>query len=303
MPISRRNFIRQSSMTLAGSAFYLNNFPKFADGAILGLQLYTVRAEMTKDPAATLKAIADMGYRYVEHASYVNRKMYGMSVPEFRKMLDGLGLKMHSGHTVMALNHWDAAKKDFTDAWKYTVEDAATAGQKYVISPSMDGRVRKNADEFKAFMDVFNKSGELCKKSGMKFGYHNHDFEFNEKLEGEILYELILKLTDPKLVTQQLDIGNMKNGGGDAMEILKKHPGRFELLHVKDEIPATGGNAGGEKYESTVLGEGIIGTKAVSDAARKQGSKYFIIEQESYLNSTPMADTKKDFVIMKKWGY
>ena len=92
----------------------------------------------------------------------------------------------------------------------------------------------------------------------------------------------------------------MKNGGGDAMDILKKYPGRFELLHVKDEIASSGNR---EKYESAVLGTGIIGTKAVSDLARKQGSKYFIIEQESYLNSTPLADCKKDFKIKKKWGY
>ncbi|MEO6916739.1 MAG: TIM barrel protein [Chitinophagaceae bacterium] len=300
MSITRRKFITQGSMSLAASAFYLNNVPVFKEKVFLGLQLYTVRDEMKRDPAATLKAVADMGYRYVEHANYVNRKMYGMPVPEFKKLLDGLGLKMYSGHTVMALNHWDATKKDFTDAWKYTVEDAATAGQKFVISPSLDGRLRKNAGEFKAFMDVFNKSGELCNKSGMKFGYHNHDFEFSQMLEGETLYDLILKLTDPKLVAQQLDIGNMKNGGGDAMTILKKYPGRFELLHVKDEIPAS---AGTEKYESTVLGQGIIGTRAVTDTARKQGSKYFIVEQESYLNSTPMADSKKDFDIMKKWGY
>jgi sugar phosphate isomerase/epimerase len=301
MPVNRRTFLKQSGLALAAVSLSANTVFAAKNEAFLGIQLYSVRDDMKKDAPGTLKALAAMGYRYVEHASYVDRKLYGKTVPEFKKMLDGLGLKMPSGHTVMSARHWDAAKKDFTDDWKYTVEDAATLGQKFVISPSLDENIRRNADNLRMFMDVFNRSGELCKKSGMKFGYHNHDFEFSEKLEGITLFDQILKHTDASLVAQQLDIGNMKNGGADAMEILKKYPGRFELLHVKDEIPAPAGSA--EKYDSAVLGTGIIGTRAVSDLARKQGSKYFIIEQESYLNSTPLADAKKDIVIMKKWGY
>lgn len=299
---SRRNFLKTGGLALTGASLGLRIVGPLKDDAMLGIQLYSVRDDMRKDPSGTLKQIAAMGYRYVEHANYIDRKMYGYAVPEFKKLLDSLGLKMHSGHTVMSMKHWDASKNDFTDAWKYTVEDAATAGQKYVISPSIDGSMRKNADDFLRLMDIFNKSGALCKKSGMKFGYHNHDFEFSEKVNGDMMYDVILKRTDPSLVVQQLDIGNMKNGGGDAMATLKKYPGRFELLHVKDEIQASGNN-NGERYESAVLGTGIIGTKAVIDVARKQGSKYFIVEQESYLNSTPLADAKKDHDIMKKWGF
>ena len=110
---------------------------------MVGLQLYSVRAEMSKDPLGSLTELAKMGYVYVEHANYINRKFYGYSAPEFRKILDGLGLKMISGHTVMGKQHWDAAKKDFSDSWKYTVDDAALLGQKWVISPSMDESMRK----------------------------------------------------------------------------------------------------------------------------------------------------------------
>ena len=173
---------------------------------------------------------------------------------------------MPSGHTVMSPKHWDEIKKDFTDSWKYTVEDAATMGQQFVISPSMEAGFRKNYDALLKFMEVFNKSGELCKKSGMKFGYHNHDFEFSEKLNGETLYDLILKNTDGHLVMQQLDIGNLYNGGAKAIDWVKKYRGRFESLHVKDEIAATDGN---EKYESTILGVGIVNVKEVIDMVRK----------------------------------
>ena len=84
----------------------------------------------------------------------------------------------------MSDKHWDKTTNDFTDAWKQTVEDAATVGQKYVISPWLDESLRKNYDDLLAFLDVFNKSGELCKKSGLKFGYHNHNFEFQYSLNG-----------------------------------------------------------------------------------------------------------------------
>ena len=122
-----------------------------------------------------------MGYRHVEHANYIDRKFYGYSAKEFKKILDDLGLNMPSGHTVLNAKAWDESKNDLTDAWKYTVEDAAVAGQQYVISPWLDESYRKDIDTIETLYGrVFNKSGELCKKSGMKFGYHNHDFEFND---------------------------------------------------------------------------------------------------------------------------
>jgi hypothetical protein len=91
-------------------------------------------------------------------------------------------------------------------------------------------------------MDIFNKNGALCQKSDMKFGYHNHDFEFSQKLGDTTVFDLILSNTDPKLVMQQLDMGNMYNGGAKALDIVNKYPGRFESWHVKDEIAASGGN-------------------------------------------------------------
>jgi sugar phosphate isomerase/epimerase len=242
-----------------------------------------------------------MGYVYVEHANYVNGKFYGYAPTEFRKVLDSLGLKMISGHTVMNKQDWDPVKNDFSDSWKKTVEDAAILGQKWVISPWMDESMRKTYDDFKGYMDVFNKCGELCKKSGMKFGYHNHDFEFSEKLNGEKIFDIIMQSIHPDLVSMQLDIGNLYNGGAVALDVMKQYPGRFDILHVKDEIPATGGS---EKYESTILGEGIVHTHDVIDLAREKGGTYcYIIEQESYGDKTPMFCAKADLDVMKKWGY
>ena len=135
----------------------------------------------------------------------------------------------------------------------------------------------------------------------MKYGYHNHDFEFSQKLGDKTVYDLIMENTDPNLVIQQLDIGNLYNGGAKALDIVTKFPGRFQSMHVKDEISAKEGK---EKFESTVLGSGIVNVKEVIDLGKKSGGTiHFIIEQESYQGKTPLACVKEDLEIMKKWGY
>ncbi|HVY75443.1 MAG TPA: sugar phosphate isomerase/epimerase [Puia sp.] len=299
---SRRNFLKSGSLSLAALTIKSNRlFSGVAAPAYLGIQLYTVRDDMGKDPSGTLKELSKMGYRYVEHANYHDRKFYGYTPADFKKLLADYNMEMPSGHVVMTPKDYDFSRKAFADNWKYTVEDAAAVGQKYLVSPWLDESLRKNMSDFKAYMDVFNQSGALCKQHGMKFGYHNHDFEFSTRLDGKILYDLILENTDPELVAQQLDMGNLYNGGVKAIDIAKKYPGRFELMHVKDEIESSGGH---EKYESTILGQGIVGTKAICDLGRKSGgTRYFIIEQESYQGKTPLDCSRLDYDIMKDWGY
>lgn len=304
MKTSRKTFLKNSALAIAGAAVF--NRRIFADAPekeLLGLQLYSVRDEMSKDPMGTLKKIAEIGYKNVEHANYVERRFYGQSAKEFKKTLDDLGLYMPSGHTVLGKQHWDERTNDFTDSWRHTIEDAAVMGQQFVISPWLDESLRKNMDDFKRYMDVFNKSGELCRKSGMKFGYHNHNFEFNTQLDGRRLYDLILENTDPDLVIQQMDIGNMYGAGGRPLDLIKQYPGRFASMHVKDEIKTgNAGEMGG--YESTVLGAGVMQVKKVIAAARKSGGTIdFIVEQESYQDKTPLASAKEDYDMMKKWGY
>ena len=299
---TRRTFLRNTALTIAGTALLKNPLTAATrKGELTGLQLYSVRDDMHKQPFETLQQLSKMGYRYVEHANYVDRKFYGWKASEFRKVLDSLGLQMPSGHTVMKFEHWDTAKKDFTDEWKYTVEDAAVCGQKYVISPWMEEEKRKNYDDLKKFLELFNKSGELCKRSGLRFGYHNHHFEFMESVNGRNLYDIILTETDPQLVIQQLDIGNMLNGGAKALTIMKKYPGRFLSMHVKDEILSN--QPGEEEYISTVLGVGIVPVKEIIDLGRKWGTKDFIIEQESYQGKQPLDTVREDLAVMKGWGY
>ncbi len=301
MKTTRRSFIQNSAVLLAGTALMSKAaFAALKSPEIIGLQLYSVRDDMKKDPLATLKLVALLGYKFVEHANYIDRKFYGYTAKEFKKVLDDLGLKMPSGHTVMGKNHWDPIKKDFTDAWKYTIDDAAYMGQKYVISPWMDESMRKTYDDLVAYLDVFNRCGELCQKSGMKFGYHNHWAEFTEQLNGVKLFDIMMQKLDINKVIMQLDIGNMYIGGAKALDVIGQYPGKFELIHVKDEIAVDTA----EKFESTVLGKGIIPVKEVIDICRKSGgTKVYIIEQESYQGKQPLACVKEDLDIMKNWGY
>jgi len=302
MNISRRTFLKSSALTVATAGSFAK--PLFAAkkaSQLLSVQLYSVRDEMQKDPLGTLKAIAAMGYKNVEHANYVDRKFYGYTAKEFKKVLKDLGLKMPSGHTVMGKNHWDFAKKEFTDAWKYTIEDAAVMGQEFVVSPWLDESLRNTYDDFVGFMEVFNKSGELCQKSGMKFGYHNHDFEFSQKLNGELVFDLIMQKTDADKVVLQLDMGNMYIAGAKAADIVNKYPGRFGTIHVKDMIKSESGQ---EAFESCILGKGLVGTKEVTDLSKaKGGTTLFVIEQESYQGKSPLDCVKEDLAIAKKWGY
>jgi len=303
MNTSRRTFIKSGAALIAAAAVMPGEVlaAKKRKKGIIGVQLYSVRNEMSKDPLGSLKKVAAMGYEYVEHANYVDRKFYGYTPQEFRKVLDDLGLKMISGHTVMGRNHWDEARNDFSDSWKYTVDDAAVLGQRYVVSPSMDNSMRSKYDDFMHYMEIFNKCGDLCQKQGMKFGYHNHDFEFSEKLNNEKLFDIMMRTMDPDKVVVQLDMGNLYNGGAVALDVVRQYPGRFENLHVKDEIAASEGT---DKYESTIIGKGIVNAREVIDLATKiGGTEVYIIEQESYQGKTPMECIEEDLKVMKSWGY
>jgi sugar phosphate isomerase/epimerase len=257
---------------------------------------------MFKDPLGTLKALSKMGYQYIEHANYSKRKLYGYSPIEFKKIISDLGMQMPSGHTALNANHWDASKKAFTDAWKYTIDDAVTLGQDYVISPWIDENVRTSYDALMHQLELFNLSGELCLESGMRFGYHNHNFEFIEKVNGQLIYDIILKETDPELVIHQLDFGNMFGIGARGMDWIKKYPGRFVSVHVKDEIKVPIGEMN-DQHDSTILGNGLVDPKAVCLLAKSiGGTKHFIIEQESYQGIAPLECARINLERIKTWG-
>lgn len=295
--LSRRNFLATTA-SLAGISALAEAAPKKVR---VPLQLYSVRDDMKKDPLATLTAVAKMGYKDVEPASYVDRKvfetrkMHGYTAKELRKVMDDLGLKVPTSHVVLQKEHWDAAKNDVADQWKWVIEDALTLGQDYIINPWFAWD-KKNLDESRRGFEVFNKVGMVCQKAGLRYGFHNHHQEFEEQYNGEYLYDIMLKELDLKYVCQQLDICNMVEAKVDPMRWLKMFPKHFEQLHVKDRDMAKG--------ESTTLGDGGLDIKGILAFAKKNcPMKYWVIEQESYGNKTPLSCVDTDLQRFKGYGF
>ncbi len=305
MRTTRRDFLKTSTFALGGAALLpglacsTGTKPATAPSVVTALQLYSVRDEMRADPLGTLTKLAKIGYKYVEHANYVNQRFYGWTAEEFKKVLDDLGLKMPSGHTVLGSQHWNEDQNDFTDDWKKLVDDAAFVGQEYVVSPWLDASLRQTYDDLVRFMGIFNKCGELCKTRGMRFGYHNHDFEFSEKLNNQTLWDIMMANTDADKVVMQLDTGNMYVAGALAKDLLEKYPGRYDNIHIKDMVKTEDG----QSYESTIVGSGLLPMREIADLARDSGTKLFVIEQESYQGKTPMECMEANFKVMKEWGY
>lgn len=304
--IPRREFLKHTALSsLAMSLPYtVDSFESKKKPHILSLQLYSVREAMGKDPVGTIQALSKIGYKDCEHAGYNadKRLFYGHTPSDWKKVLADNGMTMQSGHTTFGKNHWNGSM--LSDIWKTTVEDAVTAGQKYIISPWLDISLRKNFDDLKKFLEGFNAAGAYCQSQGIRYGYHNHDFEFSIRLTSKTIMDIIMQNTDPALVAQQIDIGNMYGGGGRALELLKQYPGRFELMHVKDVIKTKSTENGLDHYESCILGQGLVDTKKVLKQARKKGGTfYLIIEQESYQGMDPLDSMKKDKMIMNDWGY
>ena len=282
MTTNRRTFLKTGALALAGVPGLSEKLLAAKSLIHIGLQLYSLRDDMSKDPRGTIKAVAKIGYKEVEHAGYGAGKFYGLSPTDFKQLLADNGLTMPSGHTALLPKHVDS-QGNFTDEWKKTVEDAATLGQKYVISPWIDVSMRKSADGLKRVTDLFNRAGELCQRSGMKFGYHNHDFEMGQ-VDGQVIYDLLLGKTDSKLVTLEMDVGWVTAAGGDPVYWFKKYPGRFGLLHMRDIVRGTGEH----KSTSVVLGDGVVKFNEILKNRQLAGTEYFIVEQEEYGKNTAL---------------
>jgi sugar phosphate isomerase/epimerase len=285
--MDRRYFIKNSSLAVASSLIVAPHLDLEKRNRF-GIQLYSVRDDMKKDPLSTLKELAKMGYHYVEGYGYKNRKWQGEhDLTLMKTMLAEAGLTMPSAHFVLKSSDFDAKKGDFTDDFKRMTEDAVAVGQKYFVSSNIVSEDRKDLDAFKNLCDVMNKTGVFFKKNGLTLGYHNHEFEF-DKLGEETLFDTMLKEVDAKNLSIQMDMGWAVYANQNPIDWFKKYPKRFELSHMKD------GNKRGEtanKHVSCIIGKGDVDFKAVMDNRKLAGLKMLIVEIEDYIVS-PLADAK-----------
>jgi sugar phosphate isomerase/epimerase len=266
-PTNRRQFIQQTS--LLSAAFFISKGEYFKLNKNVGVQLYTVRDLVFKDPRGVIEKVAKIGYKEVESFGYSNGKYFGLTPKEFLDLCAANKLTHPSGHYGLAnLTTWDQA-----------VADAITAGQKYMVMAYLAENDRKTIDDYKKHAASFNTAGEKCKKAGLQFCYHNHDFEFKD-MNGQIGYDVLLKETDPNLVKFEMDIYWVSKAGHDPVKLFKEHPKRFPLWHVKDMDKT-------EKKSFTEVGNGVIDFKKIFSKANESGMTHFFVEQD--VSSDPMA--------------
>ena len=261
---NRRDFLRTTA-TFTAATMISSTFAFTGEKKIIGLQLYTVRDKIKLDLKSTLERVAKVGYNSAEAAGYnvADGTFYGMAPKAFAELLNGLGMQFTSSHTVFEL---DVAEK--------VIADAATAGAKYIIYPFLPDKFRSNLDGWKATAEKFNKIGEIAKKNGIQFGYHNHAFEF-DKMEDQIPYDLLLSQTDPSLVTFEMDLYWVTKGGYNPVDYFKKYPGRFQLWHVKDMTKT-------DEMFFAPVGSGRIDFSSIFAEKKTAGMKYFFVEQDSF---------------------
>lgn len=277
---NRRDFLKSSGAMALGALFLPNLAARAAGKAEVknvGIQLYTVRNEMLADATGTLKQLAKIGYKELESARSQKGLYYGLQPKEIKKITKDLGMNLRSGHV--------ALDKD----WARTVEAAAETGQEYLICSSMPAAGQTVAN-YTRVADMFSKAGEDCQKAGIKFGYHNHEYEF-EKENGKVLYDVLLEQTDPELVKMEMDLGWVILTGNDPVDYFNKYPGRFPLWHLKDMDRA--------QKHSTEFGKGAIDIKKMLQNADKSKMKYFFVEQEEYAGE-PMVSVQHNYNYLKK---
>jgi sugar phosphate isomerase/epimerase len=247
-----------------------------------GLQLYTLRDEMPKDPIGVLQQIASFGYKQIESYEGAKGMFWGLSNTDFKKKMDELGMKIVASHCDI--------NKDFDKK----AAEAAEIGMRYLVCPWVGPQ--NTIDDFKKLAEKFNQCGEVCKRAGILFAYHNHDYSF-KPLDGQIPQDVMMNETDPSLVDFEMDIYWVATAGEDVELWLKKYKNRFRLCHVKDRSKTPGADNG---KNSVDLGTGSILFPKIFKTAIANGMKYFIVEQEAYPGGTPMEAVKKNAEYMTK---
>ncbi len=296
----RRKFIRMGAMLGAGAAFMPLQFCSPAKreeeaGATLtpaepertgtplsvfGIQLYSVKEEMAKDAAATMKTLAGYGYKQFEGFDGGKGILWGMKPAEFKSVLDDTGVSFISSHANVFENLEAQAGQ------------AAEVGMKYLICPWIGPQ--KSLDAYKSIADKFNEVGEKLKSQGLRFAYHNHDYTFKTQ-DGALPQDILMEHTDPALVDFEMDIYWVHVAGINPGDYMAKYPGRFKLCHLKD-AEAGSGNPG---ERGVLLGAGEIPYADLIKMSQERGMEYFVVEQERFVDVTPFQAAERNAQYLK----
>ncbi|GAB3260443.1 sugar phosphate isomerase/epimerase [Larkinella harenae] len=304
---SRRDFLKHSG-ALALSSLWLSSFARSESPtgllapAPIGLQLYTLTKLMAEDPKGTLQKVAAIGYKEIETAGGLKEGYYGFKAREFKTVVEDLGMKWRAHHAGgapfrmrippnvggapvgatpptggaapinedrRALMAAMAKRPNLRDNYQQLVDEAAEGGLSYLVCASTPVGT---LDEINKSIEVFQKTGEACKKAGIGFAYHNHATEFDPVEGSKTPYELILSQTDKELVKMELDLAWATKAGKDPIALFREQPGRFPLWHIKDIKQ--------DLKTITEVGNGVVDFKKIFTAAQTAGLKYYFIEQD-----------------------
>ena len=287
---SRRKFLQSTGLAAAGAFLAKNAMGEHPGNKIknFGLQLWTVKEDMAKDPKGTLKEIAKYGYTEIEGFEGPKGMFWGMTPYDFQKYTrDELGIKMIGSHCSYSVL---SGKEDSLEG---KAVQAISIGMPYLICPYKGPQ--KSIDDFKRIAEEFNKCGEICRKNGVTYGYHNHDYSF-KPVDGQIPLDVLLQNTDHDNVVFELDLYWAITAGVDPTAYLTKYNKRFRLVHVKDRKKDA---APGDGDASCDVGTGSINWEPLLHHAKYKGVRYFIVEQERFDNSTPLQSAEVDAKFMK----
>jgi sugar phosphate isomerase/epimerase len=261
----------------------------------VGLQLWTIRDEVAKDLPGALKAVSTIGYGEVEFAGIPKA-----TAPEVRSMLADNGLAAPSMHCGM-----DDAQKELQQRIDY----AQAIGARYLVisfPATADSRFKDgNAlaagitlDDWKWNAEQLNRIGELTRKAGITCGYHNHNMEFRA-YDGTVAYDELLRLTDPELVTMELDIAWVVAAGVDPLSMLARHADRISSLHIKDVRKGTKTVLDRVEPQTTEVGSGRVDWPALFAAMDPQRIRHYFVEQENF-ERAPLESVKLSFEYLRR---
>jgi sugar phosphate isomerase/epimerase len=281
--IDRRTFV-----TTVGAAWLSARWASAASVQRVGVQLYTVRDALKANFDDTFAKIAAIGYKEVEFAGYFDR-----SPQQIREVLAKNGLTAPAAHV-----DYPSVRDKFP-----AVLDAATImGHQYLVNPWIDESLRKQPDIWKQVAETFNKAGELSKKAGIQFAYHNHHFEF-APVDGKTPYDFLLEACDPQLVKMELDLCWITVAGKDPLDYFRRYPGRFPLVHVKGFKGSTppGPTAPIDKVlpEITDVGSGdAVDWKRIFARSSEAGIKHYFVEHD--VPKAPFDSLKASYDFVKQ---
>ncbi|WP_183573150.1 sugar phosphate isomerase/epimerase family protein [Mucilaginibacter sp. X5P1] len=285
---NRRTFLTQAGLVSAGLMIAPELLKAMGKNRVVGLQLYSLRDQIKTDVKGVIAKVAAAGYKEVEPFGYSKADgFWGLNAQDFSKLLKDNGLSTPSGH--FEFDSFLGAGK--TDELKTYIEAANITGMEYVIVPHLNDAYIKTVSDFNNIADKLNKAGELCKQSGLKLGYHNHNFEW-KPVDGTTFYDTILAKTDPALVSMEMDLYWVVRTGQDPKAIIKAHPGRFFAFHIKDMDKTN-------HEKNTEVGNGTIDFKSIMGYAKLGGIKHFIVEQENYTDIDPYVSITKSCAYVK----